>query len=312
MVKRKATAVGILAGIILISQTAGAGEGSNPFQAFWNIVGSGATENPTGSGNIYGDSLSAGYAPEVLYSVTEGDYVTFGRFEQDGDEWNGPEQIEWLVVKKEENRALLLSRYGLKGMGPGGKWEDSEVREWMNGEFFESAFSEEEKALIPVTQVENPDTFELYKAWHGDGDGLVVGPNGLEGAVSDHGAEGGNATMDRVFALSYVELQNWFGAERYSEQNISWNERLICYPTEYGRQNSGTYGILEEYDYQDWYQPKGYPPLITGACEWITRSPGHDQSHHTYVTYAGVLDSSYNSVLSDDFMARPAIWIWNA
>ena len=301
-----------MAGIILMCGTVSAGDGTNPFQAFWNIVGSGSTENPTGSGNLYGDSLSAGYAPEVLDSVAEGDYVTFGRFEQDGDEWNGPEQIEWLVVKKEGNRALLLTRYGLKGMDPGGKWEDSSVREWMNGEFFEDAFNEKEKTLIPVTQVENPDTFELYRAWHADDDGLVVGPNGLEGAVSDHGTEGGNATMDRVFALSYVELQNWFGAERYSEQNISWNERLICYPTEYGRQNSGTFGILEDFDYKEWYQPKGYPPVISGACEWITRSPGQEPSHHTYVTYAGVLDSSYSSILSDDFMARPAIWIWIA
>ena len=315
--RRFTAAAVVLTGCMLCRTTAYAGDIANPFQSFWDAFGSAGSQSQGDqntaaglSGNIYGDSRSIGYAPDILRNAVEGNYVFLGTFEQDGDEWNGPEQIEWLVVKKESDRALLLSRYGLRGMDPDVQWENSSAREWMNGEFYETAFSPDEKTLIAETEIDNPGTYELYRAWHGPGDGLVTGPNGLEGAVSDHGTEGGNPTMDKVFAMSYAELQQYFGAERYKEEPVSWNERLICYPTEYARQNCGVYAYLTEEDYREWQQEKGYPDLLSGACEWLTRSPGHDNSHTTYVTYAGTLDSSYVTTFSDDYMARPAVWVW--
>lgn len=65
-------------------------------------------------------------------------------------EYNG-EIIEWYVVSVEDDRALLLSRYVLEqrrfDANPGG-WDTSEIREWLNGEFYETSFSENEKELI--------------------------------------------------------------------------------------------------------------------------------------------------------------------
>ena len=42
-----------------------------------------------------------------------GDIVIFGSYEQDNDESNGTEDIEWLVLAREDNKALLISKYAL-------------------------------------------------------------------------------------------------------------------------------------------------------------------------------------------------------
>ena len=46
-------------------------------------------------------------------SVSVNDILTFGRYEQDGIRGNGAEDIEWLVLDVQGNKALLLSRYAL-------------------------------------------------------------------------------------------------------------------------------------------------------------------------------------------------------
>lgn len=44
---------------------------------------------------------------------TIGSIVAFGRYEQDGNEENGPEEIEWVVLDVQDGKVLLLSKYGL-------------------------------------------------------------------------------------------------------------------------------------------------------------------------------------------------------
>ena len=43
-----------------------------------------------------GESESIGYAPDVLADAEVGDHVSFGTYEQDSDNSNGPEEIEWI------------------------------------------------------------------------------------------------------------------------------------------------------------------------------------------------------------------------
>ena len=78
--------------------------------------------------------------------------VTFGRWEQDGMSVNGGEPLEWLVLKTEGNRQLLLCRY-LPGASPYSRngdrsWENSDMKQWLNTEFAGGAFNEEERARI--------------------------------------------------------------------------------------------------------------------------------------------------------------------
>ena len=51
------------------------------------------------------------YEIAKIRAADVGDYVYFGAYEQDGDTSNGKEKIEWLVLDKQDNRALVLSKY---------------------------------------------------------------------------------------------------------------------------------------------------------------------------------------------------------
>lgn len=81
--------------------------------------------------------------------------ATFGAFEQDGDPGNGPEPIEWIVLREDGGVATLLSRYVLDASiyddetykrDPGGVLSD-----WLNGDFLDTAFDADQRArLVPV------------------------------------------------------------------------------------------------------------------------------------------------------------------
>lgn len=129
--------------------------------------------------------LSELAAADVLlpYRAAEkGSIVSFGHFEQDNDLSNGPEPIQWIVLDKIDGQLLLLSASCLKGMAYNTAaftpvtWETSSLRAWLNEDFFSSAFTEEEKALILTVSNENPDH------------SIVETP-------------GGRDTRDRVFVL---------------------------------------------------------------------------------------------------------------
>ena len=85
-----------------------------------------------------------------------GDYVKFGRYPQTEEGEVLP--VEWQVLSKENGRMLVISRYGLYAKrfdGSSNNWGDSEIRQWLNGEFYNSAFSVEEKARIKSFNQDN-------------------------------------------------------------------------------------------------------------------------------------------------------------
>lgn len=100
---------------------------------------------------------------EALDSASIGSTVAFGNYEQG----EGQAPIEWIVLDRQEDRALLLSKYALDAKpfheveDWNVTWTDCTLRSWLNGEFFDVAFSDEERAqIIQVTNVtaNAPDT----------------------------------------------------------------------------------------------------------------------------------------------------------
>lgn len=83
--------------------------------------------------------------------------VEFGKYEQDGDPFE-QEPILWEVVKESGTRQLLVSKYSLdyriyheEGTSKENyNWEMSPLNIWLNTEFMEKAFTEEEIASIQV------------------------------------------------------------------------------------------------------------------------------------------------------------------
>ena len=51
----------------------------------------------------------------MLKSAEPGDTFEFGKYEQDNDLSNGKERIEWIILEKEDNRILAISKYVLDG-----------------------------------------------------------------------------------------------------------------------------------------------------------------------------------------------------
>ncbi len=132
-----------------------------------------------------------------------GEYITFGKYEQDNDTFNGKEDIEWLVLDVEGDRALVISRYGLDTKlyheeNEEITWEDCTLREWLNDNFYNEAFSSAEKSRIPTVTVTAEDNFT-------------------------YDTDAGNDTEDKVFLLSIREAERYFSSD----------EERICEPTDY-------------------------------------------------------------------------------
>ena len=86
--------------------------------------------------------------------------VLFGSWPQANGTVN---PIEWEVLKQDGNKALLI----IKAMKPlimrcfdskSNVWADSEIRRWLNGEFLDAAFTDDEKAAIYETELPDVGT----------------------------------------------------------------------------------------------------------------------------------------------------------
>lgn len=63
------------------------------------------------------------------------------------------EPIEWIVLEEKDNKCLLTTKYGIDAQvyhtSDGNiAWKDSYIRNWLNNEFYNSAFSSAEKMHI--------------------------------------------------------------------------------------------------------------------------------------------------------------------
>ena len=126
--------------------------------------------------------------PAPRLNLQVGDTFRFGQYPQGA---NGKVQpIEWRVLTVENGRALVISEKLLDCVKYNEgytdvTWETCTLRKWMNGEFLNKAFSSSEQSKIATVTNQNPDNPE-------------------------YGTQGGNATQDRIFALSIEEANQYF------------------------------------------------------------------------------------------------------
>ena len=93
-----------------------------------------------------------------FYWIGVGDFVKFGRYPQTAEGEIRP--VEWMVLSKDYiyGRMLLISRYGLDEKrfdGSSKNWDNSEIRQWLNNEFYYNTFSIEEMDLIISSHQDN-------------------------------------------------------------------------------------------------------------------------------------------------------------
>ena len=103
-----------------------------------------------------------------------GETVAFGHYEQDDDP-KTEDPLIWYILKVEDGKALLLSQNAIEVMkyydhfdgtknavddGKQSRWKYSIPREWLNGEFYDKAFSKDEKECILLTNLET-DSYDV-------------------------------------------------------------------------------------------------------------------------------------------------------
>lgn len=87
---------------------------------------------------------------EYINSLKAGDIIEFGSypFEADGTE----KPIEWIILERySDDTALLISKYCLAARrfdSTSNDWEQSEIRQWLNNEFYNATFKDEDKNAI--------------------------------------------------------------------------------------------------------------------------------------------------------------------
>jgi len=149
-----------------------------------------------------GDVKRPSAKPKLIKAdFTKGSFVKFGSYPQRSNGETAP--IEWLVLKNDGQKALLISKYALdcqpyNTSRTGVTWKTSSLRNWLNSTFFNQAFGSNEQNMIRSTQV-TADANPMFTT------------------------SLGNDTKDNVFLLSIPEAKKYF---------ISDTARM-CAPTDY-------------------------------------------------------------------------------
>lgn len=119
--------------------------------------------------------------------------VTFAPYWNPDEEFS--EDIAWVVLDIQDDRVLLISediidlRPYNEELSGDGTWENSDIRHWLNDEFYEG---------LPQIIQEN-----IVETW-------VLNKNN-----PDDGTSGGEDTMDKVFFLSVEEVYLYSNEENY-------------------------------------------------------------------------------------------------
>ena len=138
-----------------------------------------------------------------------GDVVVFGSYEQDDSTKNGKEDIEWIVLARKDDRAFLLSLYALDGQpfnenGTDVTWETCSLREWLNNDFYASAFDSNEQQKIAVTEC-RAETKDF--------------------AGTEEEKTLGNDTQDKIFLPSDVETGEYLTSQQMICEHTAYTKK---------------------------------------------------------------------------------------
>lgn len=160
------------------------------------------------------------------------------------------------------------------------RFKSKQIRSWLNGEFYNTAFSAEEQAAVVIADVVNEDN-------------------------PFYGTEGGSDTADKVWLLSLGEVEKYFGIPMTPESNPYYDGNyrdggeyaIYCYGqdsrvcaelTAYAAaKGAGTY--LKE-DAQYYLDNYGYDmSFAVGSGYWWLRSPGNDSCSVAGIGHGGMV-----------------------
>lgn len=132
------------------------------------------------------------------------------------------EPVEWIVLKKEKQRCLCISKYLLDckpyhDFSKNITWQDCTLRGWLNHHFLMTAFSAEERKKILLSTVENPsgNTQDYI---------FLLSADEAEELFDDEGENYADYEERGAITTAYARLQGaWFIDETCEDENKgSW------------------------------------------------------------------------------------------
>ena len=221
--------------------------------------------------------------------ISDFEIIEFGKYQQsynsEKNDWN-EDPIEWIVLEKdsENKRALIISKYIIdvrpityKSEEKNTTWENSNIRGWLNGKFYDRAFTEEEKNKIKEVQLVNEDN-------------------------DDYMTLGGRDTTDKIFLLSISEVRKYFS----NGDNLGNKDQLVRAGATKGTQYAehrwlGKIPKDKQDEYEEWMlENSAYNLRSPGAMQDRTAAVGPN----AIISTSGTVGTGLNRK-----GVRPAMWI---
>ncbi|MBQ0079643.1 MAG: hypothetical protein KBS66_07130, partial [Eubacterium sp.] len=125
-----------------------------------------------------------------------GKTIEFGRYK--ATESGTVQPIEWIIIDRDGDKALVLSSKIIEirpfnSLYENTSWDQSEIRQWLAGDFYDEAFTEEEKSRVLRSKLINGKADGV----HGVMNDVIFAP-----------------TEDYVFLLSGAEVKQYLVGER--------------------------------------------------------------------------------------------------
>ncbi len=254
------------------------------------------------------DTDVADTSEEDTFTVNIGDYVTYGRYEQDNDFSNGPEPIKWQIMDVDGENAFLVSRYILDKMEYNGHvgingnksledrpWVECDLYSWLHNEFAVTAFTDEELSIITDTTDYTNENSEIKGS---------------------------------IFLLSYEEVLKYFNTDTVafeganSTYDCTYSHELLCKATPYAVKTRKLKTEELTAEFINKWTEKGfnltsYVPGDKYAAYWLRSSLSWDswftaEGHAMFVQADGITKvgvASLENIKTKDYGVRPCLWI---
>ena len=211
---------------------------------------------------VVADPYNSGYTFSNNSSVIDGNTYYFK-----------VEPIRWRILSESNGKAFILCDSIIANKaydaGNNNNYANSDIRAWLNDEFYNSAFGELQQALIQTTEVDN----SFYST------GYSPNPYACEN------------TSDKVFLLSYREVTN--SAYGFASSSSTFDTARRMLTSDFSRA-TGAYMNTESSYY--------------GNGEWWLRSPDFDYSYSVrFVHYYGYSLGNYTGAHYDTYGVVPAL-----
>ncbi len=228
---------------------------------------------------------------EAIKNASVGDIIKFGIYEQDGNLKNGKEDITWRVLSVEKNRILVISEYILDkrcydSTNSEIRWDQSELRTWLNEDFYNEAFNKDEREYISlVTLVNKGNSYE--------------------------GTSGGINTKDKIFVLSVDEVEKYFKST-YDSDEFYIGEELLAEPTKYALNNGIFTQTITKEKYNSDFKYYSYSTKVIGKSYsyWWLRTPSTMNGRFTCtVNDLGFSGLRVNTINGFEVGVRPTMYL---